>query len=245
MAALIAERLPGQLQGLNTTGLSGAEPLTAEDIAEHVRTAYDPHTASSIDALRTDGQPTGITWAEAGPTVAVAAWDSYRHDGAASITYEMVQPPQGAVESTILKTLLSPNDNVDIKRVSTLYRPHPPDEAADIADRDRRTAFGRATQRKGEARADDETRLVAARQAAAAQAAGAGMTRKSMLVTATVLDPERLKDAGATTQRLGRASQIALRPCRGVQDSAFVACLGVGVVLTKLTKLPSSLREWM
>ena len=245
MAALIAERLPGQLQDLASVGVSAPRVLTAQGIADQVRVQYDPHVSSTVDACHTEHAPTGITWDEAGPTAAITGWDWYKHDGAASVTYEMASPPSGAVQSTILGPLLNANDRIDIKRVSMLYRPHSPDKAPAVADRDRRTALGISTQRKGETRAADETRLAAARQAAAAQAAGAGMVRFSLLVTCTVLDPDRLKDAAAATQRLGRASQVALRPCRGVQDSAFAACLGVGVVLSKLTKLPSEYREWM
>jgi hypothetical protein len=243
MGALIAERLPAQFADISTIGVSSPRAMTADEIAEYVRVAYDPDSASTIDAGRAKGQPAGITWANAGPTATHTGWVVYRHDDAASITYELVSPPESAVESTILEPLLGAHDKVAIKRVTMLYRPHAAHTAPSIADRDRRTAFGVATERKGEAHANSEARLAASRAAAKSAAAGAGLCRFAMLVTATSNNPADVEDAGAATKRLGRASQTELRPCRGVGDSAFVGALGIGVILVEHTKTPN-VQEW-
>jgi hypothetical protein len=243
MGALIAERLPAMLADLGATGVSGVRAMTPDEIAEYVRAAYSPEDSSAIDAARARGESAGITWADAGPMGTHCGWLVYRHGDAGSITYEMVEPPDSAVQSTILQPLLGAHDKVDIKRVTMLYRPHPAHKAPKIADRDRRTAFGIATERPGEAKADAEARLAAARSAAKSQQAGAGLCRFAMLVTATSNDADDVRDAGKATKRLGRSSQVGLRACRGVGDSAFVGALGIGLHLVEHTRLPN-MREW-
>lgn len=245
MAAVIAERLPAQIADLAACGVSAPAAMTAQQVCDYVRTAYDPEIASTVDACHADNEPTGITWAQAGPTATVCGWDWYRHDSGASTTFEMVDAPRGAVESRVLEPLLAAHDSIDRKRVTILYRPHDPATAASVADRDRRTAYGRLTARNGESRAHDERTLAVARATATAEASGAGLVRFSLLATATVNDMARLTDATAAVARMGRAAHVHLRSCRGVQDSAFTAALGVGVVLTAHTAIPSELREWL
>lgn len=95
----------------------------------------------------------------------------------------------------------------------------------------RRTAIGRATARPGETVAADTTALAAARQTAAEEARGAGLTRFALLVTATT-EPDRLGAVVEAVDQLGRASRLRrLRPCYGSQSASFAAALGIGLVL--------------
>ena len=175
------------------TGVGAPRPMTAAELAEQVRIAYDPAIAATVDGCRAGGEPTGIGWATAGPAGGFEHWGDYRHDSGHSITWQMVEAPKGVVESRALEDLLAPTDAVARKRVTLLYRPHDPADAASIVDADVRTAIGRATQRRGEARATETSRLDAARQAAREEASGAGLVRFALLVTATVTDPDRLR----------------------------------------------------
>jgi hypothetical protein len=243
VAALVGRRLSGQLRALALTGVGAPRPMTAAELAEQVRIPYAPAIAATVDGCRAAGEPTGIGWATAGPAGAFEHWADYRHDSGHSITWQMVEAPKGVVESRALEDLLAPTDAVDRKRVTLLYRPHDPAAAASIVDADVRTAVGRATQRRGEARATETSRLDAARQAAREEASGAGLVRFALLVTATVTDPDRLGQAADAVDQLGRAARIRLRRCYGTQAAAFQQCLGVGVIPAAHVAVPALLRD--
>ncbi len=189
MAVDLGHRLPGLMRQLQHTGAGTPRPMAAAELAEVVRVAYDPQVGESIEGRREAGEDTGVTWKAAGPSAAKEEWGSYRHDSGASITWQMVQAPKGVVQCRVLERLLAQSATVTRKRVSLIYRPHDPVTASALADRDVRTALGRATARAGEVRATESAELLAARQAAREEAGGAGITRISMLVTATVDDP--------------------------------------------------------
>jgi hypothetical protein len=253
MAAHIGRRLPLLLHQLRAAGAGTGRAMTANEVAETVRVAYDPAAASQLDRARArqasasdphDSQPAGlVSWEEAGPVAQVEAWDHLRHDSGASITWQMVDPPHGAVTSRVLEQLLEADESLARKRVTLIYRPHDPASAARVADSDVRTALGRATARAGEGRATESLALASARQSAAEQATGAGLVRFSLLVTATVADPSQLSAAAEIIDQLGPACQLRLRRCYFSQAAAFSAALGVGVVLTKHVKVPDMIRD--
>jgi len=99
--------------------------------------------------------------------------------------------------------------------------------------------------RKGEVKAGESLALASARQSASEQAAGAGLTRFSMLVTATVDDPAKLPQAAEVIDQLGPACQLRLRRCYFGQAAAFTAALGVGVVLPKHVSVPEVIRDYL
>lgn len=244
MGAQLAARIPAHTRDLNTAGLSNVRAMTAAEISEYVRAAFHPGAAAEIDEKRANGESAGVAWEDAGPVAAYPGWDYYRHDDGISVTCEMVEPPQGVVESTILEPVLKPSTLIPRKRVTFIYRTHDPAEAPRIADRDRRAAFGRATQRGGEGKAHEEAQLEVARKTARDQQHGAGLTRVAVLATATVTNVEDFSTAGDTLMQLAQESQLLVRPCYRVQDSAFTAALGVGVVLSEHTTLGGAWEEW-
>ena len=249
MAAQIGRRLPLLLHQLRSAGAGTAAAMTAAEVAETVRVAYDPAAAELLDRARAqqarhngDRQPL-VGWDDAGPVAQVEAWDHLRHDSGASITWQMVDVPHGAVQSRVLEQLLEADEQLARKRVTLIYRPHDPASAARVADADVRTAAGRASLRQGESRANESLNLASARQSAAEQATGAGLTRFSMLVTATVDDPAKLAQAAEVIDQLGPACQLRLRRCYFAQAAAFAAALGVGVVLPKHVAVPDVVRD--
>lgn len=245
MATLVGARLPGLVRALSTTGAGAARAMDAAGVAELVRTAYDPAVAEHVEALAAAGQPSGVCWEQAGPAAAQERHGSYLHEQAASVTWSMAGAPKGAVDSRVLTDLLAAHDDVTRKRVTLLYRPHDAASSAAIADADVRTALGRATTRAGEGKASESAQLSSARQAAREEAAGAGLSRFSMLVTATVADPAGLAQAAETVDQLGRASRVLLRRCYGAQSASFGAALGVGVVLPAHVSVPDVLRDYL
>jgi hypothetical protein len=243
MATLIGQRLPGLLHQLRATGAGAARALTAAEVAELVRIAYDPAAATAVEEIRAAGGDPGIRWADAGPAGQLEAWDCLRHDSAASITWQMVEPPASAVQSRVLERLLAAEEGVDRKRVTLTYRPHGPGSAGAIAHADVRTALGRAGAGRGETRAAESLAVQATRQSSTEVAGGAGLTRFSMLVTATVADPARLPAAAEVVSQLGAASQLRLRRCYFGQAASFTAALGVGVILPAHVAVPDLLRD--
>ncbi len=157
----------------------------------------------------------------------------------------MVDAPRGAVQSHLLAPLLEPGREFLRKRVTLVYRPHSPREAARVADADVRTMIGQASARKGETRATDSMELASARQTAAEEAAGAGMTRFSLLVTATVATPDLLPRAVDAIEEAAGASRVVLRRCYGTQAASFAATLGVGVVLNRHVAVPEAVRAFL
>jgi hypothetical protein len=258
MAAQIGRRLPLLLHQLRSVGAGTSAAMTAAELAETVRVAYDPAASTLLDRARAQqarevgphaARPPLVDWQDAGPVAQVEAWDHLRHDSAASITWQMVDVPHGAVQSRVLEQLLEADEHLARKRVTLIYRPHDPASAARVADADVRTAVGRASLRKGEVRAGESLALASARQSASEQASGAGLTRFSMLVTATVLDPDgdpaRPAQAAEVIDQLGPACQLRLRRCFFSQAAAFTAALGVGVVLPKHVAVPEVVRDYL
>lgn len=257
MAAQIGRRLPLLLHQLRSVGAGTGRAMTAAEVSETVRVAFDPAAATLLDQARAqqartrthldpnEVTPPLVAWQDAGPIAQVESWDHLRHDSGASITWQMVDVPHGAVQSRILEQLLDADEHLARKRVTLIYRPHDPASAARVADADVRTAVGRASLRQGEARAGETLALAKARQSASEQAAGAGLTRFSMLVTATVDDPAKLARAAEVLDQLGPACQLRLRRCFFSQAAAFTAALGVGVVLPQHVAVPEVVREYL
>ncbi len=243
LLAHIGTRMPGLVSSLIGTGVGSAHPMTAAEIAERVQIAYDPSTSAVFDEARAHGPDAAVPWCD----VAVPAVDEYGHllhADAVSVTWRMIEPPRSAVQSTVLVPLLKPHADLLRKRVTLLYRPHRSDEAARVADEDLRTAAGHAGSRKGEQRAGDSRALTAARQTAAEQAAGAGLVRFAILVTATTTPGNQHKGEAVVSQLSGTA-RLKMKPATGSQAVAFQAALGIGLVLSSHTRIPAIIREQM
>jgi hypothetical protein len=242
MGRELASRLPALTQSLNATGAGAARPVTAQELCETVRIAYDPASAVLIDEARSQGMAPELQWTDVGPAGAQAFWDKYRHDSAWSVTWQMTQAPRGEVFSSVLSQLVAPHADIDRKRVTLLYRPLDAATSARMVESDKRNASFRATtssrptaRTMAEARAADRT--------AQEEARGAGLVNFGMVVTGTVMSAEQLPDMVAAIDNLGATARILLRPAYGSQDSGFVAALPLGVVLQSHLSVPAGLRE--
>ena len=243
MALHIGTRLPGLTAGLSMTGAGTAVPMTAAELAEAVRVAYDPTVAPLVEEARASGG-SGLTWDQAGPMAAQEAWDHYRHDGVFSVTWAMTEAPQGEVFSNVLTGLVQPNRDIARKRVTLLYRPHSRAEGARVVQQDYKNALFNAQQSQiGQAR--DDVELIAARRTTEEQAQGHGVIRFGLLITATVNSADALVTAAAAVDNLAPAARIAVRPVYGSQAAAFAAALPLGLVLPLHTALPQTVRDSM
>ncbi|MCF3960251.1 SCO6880 family protein [Streptomyces fuscigenes] len=243
MALHIGTRLPGLTAALSATGAGTAVPMTATELAEAVRLAYDPTVATLVERARASGG-TGLTWDQAGPMAAQEGWDHYRHDGAYSVTWAMTEAPQGEVFSNVLTALVQPHRDIARKRVTLLYRPHTRAEGARVVQQDYKNALFTAQQSAiGHAR--DDAEVTATRRTSEEQAQGHGVIRFGLLITATVTSAAELPAAAAAVDNLAPAARIAVRPVYGSQAAAFAAALPLGLVLPLHTALPQTVRDSM
>src|SRR5688572_2960211 len=58
----LASRIPGLSARLQSTGAGIARPMTAQELCEVVRVAYDPPAALLIDEVHAAGSPVSLTW---------------------------------------------------------------------------------------------------------------------------------------------------------------------------------------
>ena len=229
----VATRLPHLHAGLTGATGAGIVPMSARSLAGVVRAAYDP--AAALDLARTPHLTPD--WPQAGPVATRESWDSYRHDSGISRTWCMVEAPRGVVYSRLFSRLTDPDPQLLRKRVTMIYRPYSPGEAARLVESDKRDARFLAS-KKHRPSARDLTDLAAADQAAEEEAIGAGMTRFTVLVTATVADETQLDEASAIIQARAGEARLTLRPMYGCQAAGFAAGLPAGVVLPTHATIP-------
>lgn len=238
----LAARLPGLTYGLQATGAGTARPVTAEELCEVVRVAYEPSFQPRIDTAHDEGAASGLDWYDVGPSAAEASWDGYAHDGAYSATWAMTIAPRGNVQSGVLARLLAPHRDIARKRVTLLYRPIDAAKAAGIVESDLRNAEFRSTA-SARAKARDVLATRAAAATAAEEASGAGLLNFGILVTATVLDPADAPEARAAVDNLSATARMRLRPLYGSQDVGFISCLPLGISPAKHLRVPTELKE--
>lgn len=244
MLARIGNRLPAIISGLRVTGAGQAvRVMRSEDLVDAVRVAFDPVVAADVDQARREGG-TKLAWDEVGPQKWKPHEDYVEHDRAFSVSYQMLEPPRGAVYSDVLTTLLSPHPDIARKRVALLFRPHDLVSAAETVERDvNETQFTATARRRPSAR--NLADLRAARQTAEEESRGAGLVRFGMIITATVDHERDLPMARATVSQLTAATRLRVRECLGNQEVAFTASLPCGLVLPKHMRIPDGLQDML
>ena len=228
----IATRLPGMTQNLTESGDGAVHLLEVAEVVRVVREAYDPESATVFEQAADSGTPVDLDWAEAGPVSAEATWDSYRHDSGLSRAWVVSRPPQGVVQARVLRRILEVSRDVEIKRVTILYRPVDPALAPDIVERD----VDKATNRKRMSRRPTQRmdrEISQAVKTAGEEAGGAAVVDFGIVVTATVTGAdvvERLETAGAAVSSGAAGSHLLTRVAYGAQDSAFALGLPLGLM---------------
>ncbi|GGM14719.1 MULTISPECIES: SCO6880 family protein [Micromonospora] len=241
----LAVRVPSLLTGLISAGGGMAEPLTAEEIAEVVRVAYDPACAGEVLSVRAEHGGTGLEWEDSGPVAAVESVDAYQHDSGVSRSWLLTLAPRGTVRSSVLRTMLDASAGTRRKRVALLYRPIDPATSARIVESDRRTAQFMATSGRGMIQARAAAEVRAAEQAASEEATGAGLVEFSLMLTITVDRRDQLDDASVLVRNMTGATRIAMRPANRMQAAAFSCTLPTGILPWEQTMLPHELQEAM
>ena len=242
--AEVGRTLFGLETALGTCGVTVLGRLTSDEIAGVVRTAFDPAARGEVNRIlaRTGTARARLGWADAGSVGAEELPDCYRHDSGESVTWAWDEAPRQNVTSDVLARLVAPGPFP--KRVALQYRPFPAAEATRVLEAEVNAAafrehYRRRTGRDETARdAHDQAR---ARQAAAEEAMGAGVCLISLFVTVTVIDPERLPQAVATTEAAAdeaaaESSKIRLRRMTFSQAGGFAATLPCGICPAELSR---------
>jgi hypothetical protein len=240
-AAETGRALIGLESALGACGVTVLGRLSGAEIAGVVRAAFDPGARGEILRIaaraRAGTDPAPLQWADAGPVGAEEFADHYRHDGGISVTWAWHEAPRQSVTADILARLMSPGPYP--KRVSMQYRPFPAAAATRVLETEVNAAAFRERYRHRTGR-DETARDVhdqaRARQAAAEEAAGAGVCLISMFITVTVTSVDDLARAVAWTEAAAESSKIRLRRMTYSQAAGFAATLPCGICPADLAR---------
>ena len=246
-AAVLVRHLKALSQALAGADLEVQGWLGARDLAEVIRTAYDPGSAGALDARRALAESAamhgkagttltpGVTPRHAGPVEAEALPGSYRHDGAFSVSYWVSEWPRSGAYCTVLAPLLA--DGTARRSFGLVLEPLPPRtaERAVMRERTERDVAVRMRQRTGQVVPEHERAAMAtAASQDAERAAGHGLVRFTGYATVTVTDTEALEDACAALEADAAAARIDLRRMWLNQDTGFaLGALPVGLGLPR------------
>ncbi|GGJ75220.1 lipoprotein [Pilimelia anulata] len=228
-AAVLTRHLRALGSAVAGADLRVQEWLGPRDLAEVIRTAFDPdsvqHLSERRAAARRDHSSAvaaGVDPGLAGPTAAESSAGSYTHDGGKSVTYWVHSWPKSHVYSTVLGPLLGEGHHR--RSISLHIEPLGPREAEREVMRERtaRSAAVRLRQRTGQIIPEHEREaLERAQTQDAERASGHGLVRFTGYVTATVTRPDELEDACAALEADAAAAGIALRRMWFAQDIGF------------------------
>jgi len=239
-AAEVGRAMPGLESALGTCGVTVLGRASAAEIAGVVRTAFDPAARGEVNRILARSRGTRaaeLGWADAGPVGAEEEPGCYRHDSGISVTWAWHEAPRQNVTADVLARLVAPGRYP--KRVSLQYRPFPAAEATRVLDAEVNAAQFRAIYKRRTGRdetARDSYDQARARQAAAEEAAGAGVCLVSLYITVTVADTVDLPRAIAETEAAADSSRIRLRPMTYAQAAGWAATLPCGICPADLAR---------
>lgn len=237
----IATQLPGLTSALQPTGAGVCRPCTPQRLCEAIRVAYDPGIAAALEDAKARGQAPELRWSQVGPGYAKALDDHYEHESGYSVTWAMAAVPS-EWRNNVLERLIAAHPDIDRKRITLIYRPIALGDAARQVEKDVQAAEIRKNnsgKKRPSAQAHWDVRR--AEMTADEHARGASLEDMGMLVTATVMDRERLPAAIDAIE--SAAGTIELRRLRHAQSLAFAACLPLGIDLAAYVLTPRWLRE--
>jgi hypothetical protein len=240
-AAEVGRAMPGLESALGTCGVTVLGRASAAEIAGVVRTAFDPAARGEVNRIvaRSPGTRPDLElgWADAGPVGAEEEPGCYRHDSGISVTWAWHEAPRQNVTADVLARLAAPGRYP--KRVSLQYRPFPAAEATRVLEAEVNAAQFRAIYKRRTGRdetARDSYDQARARQAAAEEAAGAGVCLVSLYVTVTVATGAELPRAVAETEAAADSSRIRLRRMTYAQAAGWAATLPCGICPADLAR---------
>jgi len=245
-AAVLVRHLRALTSSIGSADLQVEGWLAPRDLAEVMRTAFDPHssrmlaerraaaTAASVRGLE-PAIEAGVAPALAGPVSAESSRVHYAHDGGLSVTYWVAQWPRNKVYSTALAPLLG--EGKHRRSFSMHVEPLSPRNAEREVMRERTARHVAVSMRRKSGQIVPEHEKAALQRADAQdaeRAAGHGLVRYSTFCTVTVTDPADLEDACSALEADASGSFIELERVWFAQDIGFAcSALPVGMGLPK------------
>ncbi|TSD94828.1 hypothetical protein FOS14_19490 [Skermania sp. ID1734] len=209
-------------------------PMLEHEIAATTRRAFSPGDEFDIETGLMTGEPMGLDWGSVGPVSSSDQHGVFLHDSAQSVSWTLEQPPEAAFDSKVLADLLSPRPELPRKRVTFVYQPYTPAEATSIVNKDDADARQAIRSHVGRLSERAIVRREQADAARAEQARGAGVTRVSMIVTATAPTNTDTGKVETLITNLGLSASLKLRIAYDQQGPTFLAGLGIGIVLAEM-----------
>ncbi|GLW53032.1 SCO6880 family protein [Kitasatospora phosalacinea] len=245
-ATVLVRHLRALTSGIASADLQVESWLNPRELAEVLRTAFDPHSsrmlaerraAASAAAFRGQDAPfePGVDPVAAGPSAAESWRGRYEHDGALSVTYVVRSWPKNKVYSTALAPLLGEGQ---YRRAFNMHiEPRSPRTAERevMQERTAREVAVSMRHKTGQIIPEHEKQAL---QRAEAQdqerAAGHGLVRYTAYCTVTVTDPADLDDACAALEADANQGRIEIQRMWMAQDVGFaVGALPVGMGLPR------------
>ncbi|MCQ9334506.1 hypothetical protein NQ042_10560 [Corynebacterium phoceense] len=226
---LLGTRLPGLYEDLTWSGIQ-ATPMSGDEVCARAHKFFNPASEGDFEELAVTGQPHDLAWYDVGPAFAEVRKNTYRHDGVASVTWEMASAPRSTFEDTLLGNLIAPHARIDRKRVALVYRPFEAGSGASRVEAEHRDAMVAANSSKKIRSAAAEMRLEHTEAARRAQARGAQLGRYSLFVTATTNDEQVLDRIRHDVKQLGAQANLRLREMSRQQDAGFITSCGLGQI---------------
>jgi hypothetical protein len=249
--AVLWRRVRSFEETLRQASLSVESWLDVRDLAEVIRTGFDPASVPALSSRRLAarsaqarghhmGLEPGVDPAVAGPVAADNGWKTYRHDSAVSVTYVVHDWPRNHVWASFLAPLLAHNGTVGARRSFSLHLeplgPRAAQRKITVEATKAETALALARKTGRVVGAED---LAARRRIAeqdSEQAAGHGLVRFMGYLTVTVDDAAELDRACADVEADASHARIELRRMYSQQDVGFFASvlpLGMGLPLVR------------
>lgn len=240
----LATTLPHLLEEMPDTGAGVVTPMMSQDVARVVRQAYNPADRALFDQISARGDEVpSLEWTHVGPTASDETWNYYRHGSGVSLVWEMTGLTSDRVRADALLPLLQGHPSTVALRVTFIYRPVPPQDAAAIAEADYKAAQGRERDSK-RPQARDKKKAVVADQAREREAEGSGLMMWACLVTATVADMKDVNKAKAAIKHVAPVARLNLRLMHGAFAPSFAEGVGVlGLDLERNLSVTASIMQ--
>jgi hypothetical protein len=216
-------------------------PMREREICALTRRSFSPGDELDIETGLYSGEPMRLRWADCGPSSASDQHKQYIHDAAQSMSWTMKTTPEATFDSNVLIDILSAHRDIPRKRVTLVYQPYTPSKATRIVNKDHNDARQAVRTHVGKLSERSLVRVDNAEAARAEQARGAGVSKVSMIVTATCpVEADSQKIESIVTD-LGLSASIPLEPAHSEQLVTYCAGLGLGVVLAEETTVSDKL----
>lgn len=228
----VSRRLRKILDYAHNAGVR-VRPMLEREICATTRRSFSPGDEIDLEKGMMTGEPMRLRWEDCGPTSHSDQHGRYIHDAAQSLSWTMKSEPEAPFDSNVLTDLVNARAEVPRKRVTLVYQPYTPSKGTQIANKDHNDARNAIRTHVGKLSERTLVRMENAEASRQEQARGAGMTRVSMIVTATMPIGADARKVETLVTDLGLGAATPLEPAKGQQLAVFEAGLGLGVVLAE------------